>query len=222
MTQPPWPGPCWQPNMETCVINERGLVVSVGWLADPSTRLCRSLSTPSPIITHYYCGHTSPRTLQLLLTQTSAFSGTLPTENSSWCYQQKQTFKAKEIKVPMINHCSADTFWPSRWMKAMWSKEYLRFPALCICVWVCLHVCVCVCVCVCVWRREKEEPRKERKKEREGKSPTTKLLNLVWYPGFIYTEYISVTRQAGRMDQKQDSASFLCTQTQMSALAHTR
>lgn len=181
--------------METCVINERGLVVSVGWLADPTTRLCRSLSTPSPISTHYYCGHTSPRKLQLLLTQTSALSGTPPTENSSWCYQHKQTFKAEGIKVPTINHCSADTFWPSRWMTA---KGSFAFTASRVCV--------------------RGKKKRGRKRARERRSPTIKLWNLVWYQAFIYTEGIS----AGRIDQKQDSASFLCTQTQMHTLVHTR
>lgn len=67
--QPPWPRPCWQPKREKCVINDRGLVISAGWLTEPTTRLHRSQSTPSLISTHYNCGHTTQRKLHLCLSQ---------------------------------------------------------------------------------------------------------------------------------------------------------
>lgn len=70
---PPWPRPCWQPNTEKCVINDRGLVISAAWLTDPTTRLHRSQSTPSLISTHYYCGHTSHRELHLCSAQMKEF-----------------------------------------------------------------------------------------------------------------------------------------------------
>lgn len=44
-----------------CVINDRGMVISAGWLTDPTTRLHRSQSTPSLISTHYCFGHTSDK-----------------------------------------------------------------------------------------------------------------------------------------------------------------
>lgn len=183
----------------------------MGWLADPTTRLCRSLSTPSPINTHYYCGHTSPRKLQLLLTLTSALSGTPPTENSSWCYQHKQTFKAEGKKVPTINHCSAHTFWPSRWMKSVWSKEYLRFPAL----------RMCLCVCMYVWEREKEG---ERKKEREGEGEEityNKTMKVGLISG-IHIHRMYFFSQAGRKDRSGTGycISSLHTNTTARAGAH--
>ena len=50
-----------------CVINDRVMVISAGWLTDPTTRLHRSQSTASLISTHYYCGYTSHPKLQMLL-----------------------------------------------------------------------------------------------------------------------------------------------------------
>lgn len=76
LMRPPRPRPRWQPKREKCVINDRGLVISAGWLTDPTTGRHRSQSTPSLISTHYYRGHTSHR--KPLPPQIFSFRGTRP------------------------------------------------------------------------------------------------------------------------------------------------
>lgn len=66
----PWPRADWQPEPK-CVINESGMVISVGWRTDPPVRLHRSQNTPSLISTHYYREFISHPKLQMLQSKNS-------------------------------------------------------------------------------------------------------------------------------------------------------
>lgn len=83
---PRWPGLRWQLKGEKCVINDRGLVISAGWLTEPTAGLNRSQSTPSLISAHYYWAHRKP---QLLLLKKYRHQGICTFEGATFIFDKE-------------------------------------------------------------------------------------------------------------------------------------
>lgn len=120
---PPWPRPCWQATREKCVINDRGLVISAGWLTDPTAWLHRSQSTHSLISTHYYCGHTSNGsrfTPNIILTGNVDKSKI--EQNEDFLKQQKLLF-ALEPMMWFCRYLFSSWIWPRLDRKHIWQRQ---------------------------------------------------------------------------------------------------